>query len=589
MKDIIKILRYTSKFKSWYILSMVLVIAVSLLSLASPFINKLVVDLVVSNLQTPDASNLTKLIYLFVWLFVLDIAVSVLGSANQYIGDLLSSKLKTFLYKNFYEHVLSLDVEYFDNEMMGTILNKMIRGVNSTTEFIKSMVNNFLPFFLTALITIIVLAKYSILLSVLLLVLFPIYILISQKSSEKWMGFEEKKNALSDVSQGRVAESLVGIRIIKAFAREVAELKSLVTAREKIEVLTKGQSTIWHGYDLFRKVLLNLALIATFVYIIYQTYSGIYTVGEMTLLLQLVNQARWPLFAMSFILGQIQDASASAKSYFEVMEAKKTIADKFGAKPLSIVGQPTIDFTDVDFAYSKGKTVLSDISFHLPAGKKLALVGESGQGKSTIVNLLLRFYEPQSGSIKVFGSDISELTQASLHQNIAVVLQDTLLFSGSVEENIRLGNSKATLSQVVKAAKSANAHDFIVSLPQGYKTTIGERGVKLSGGQKQRIAIARAMLKNAPLVILDEATSSLDSKSEHEVQKGLSKLLEGRTAIIIAHRLSTISTADLVMVIEKGRVTQFGTQQELLDNKKGLYSQLVDLQRLPLSSFELVS
>ncbi len=364
----------------------------------------------------------------------------------------------------------------------------------------------------------------------------------------------------------------------------------MVRARVSIEDLTKDQSKNWHLYDFSRRILLNIILFSTYVYVIYATYRSIYTLGEMTLLLQLINQARFPLFAMSFILGQIQDAQASAKSYFEVMDVKRKIATNPEAKSLKVTdSNSVIEFTNVDFSYEQGKNVLSNISFTVPAGKKLAIVGESGQGKSTLVNLLLRFYEPQTGKINVFGQDISKLKLRSLHQQIAVVLQDTLLFSESVSDNIRLSKPGSRMTEVTKAAKLANAYDFITKLPKKFDSEIGERGVKLSGGQKQRIAIARAVLKNAPIIILDEATSSLDSKSETEVQKGLDKLMEGKTAIIIAHRLSTLAHADLVLVLEKGRVSQFGTRQELLQNKSGLYYKLVELQRLPLSSFELSS
>ena len=222
---------------------------------------------------------------------------------------------------------------------------------------------------------------------------------------------------------------------------------------------------------------------------------------------------------------------------------------------------------------------MKDINFKILANEKFALVGGSGQGKSTIVNLLLRFYEPQQGKIYLQDQDISQVQQTSLREHIAVVFQDSLLFSGTILENIRYANPEASLEQVIEAAKAANAHEFIEGLPQKYDSLVGERGVKLSGGQKQRISIARAILKDAPVIVLDEATSALDSQSEVLVQDGLNHLMKGRTSIIIAHRLSTIANADHILVLDKGTVAEYGEPKELLKNKDGVYAKLVRLQQ----------
>jgi ATP-binding cassette subfamily B protein len=333
---------------------------------------------------------------------------------------------------------------------------------------------------------------------------------------------------------------------------------------------------------------LNIILFAIFFYVVYWTFKLRFTIGEMTLLLQLVQQARFPLFAMSFILSQIQQADSGSKDFFDIMTVKSAIKDKSGAKTLHIgngvVKNPYIEFRDVSFRYDENKPVLTGISFKMKRGEKLALVGESGQGKSTLVNLLLRFYEPKRGAIYINGENTGDVTQASLRKSIAVVFQESLLFSGTVLENIIYGNPDAGMADVIKVAKAANAYDFIMELPDKFDSLIGERGVKLSGGQKQRISIARAMLKGAPIIILDEATSSLDSRSEIEVQQGLDRLTKNRTTIIIAHRLSTIAGADDVLVLSKGTVAQYGSAADLLKNKNGLYAKMIDLQHKLLSA-----
>jgi ATP-binding cassette subfamily B protein len=260
------------------------------------------------------------------------------------------------------------------------------------------------------------------------------------------------------------------------------------------------------------------------------------------------------------------------------MNTGADIKDQEGAKKIK-VKDGKVEYNSVDFYYNKGSNVLKDISFIIEPGQKLALVGESGEGKSTIANLLLRFYEAQSGTILIDGQDINSVTQNSLRSAIGVVFQEPLLFSGTVRENIAYSNPNIKESEIVSAAKSANAYDFIKKLPKGLDTEIGERGVKLSGGQKQRIAIARAIIKNPKILILDEATSSLDSKAEAEVQQALERLMKDRTTLIIAHRLSTIANVDTVVGIKGGKVIEIGSPAELA-KAKGIYAELLKLQGL---------
>lgn len=583
MSPIFRIIAFTSRFWKWYLFMGVFVVVTSLLSLVIPLLSKEIVDIIVSQMSG-ETAIFSQFLWLLIAIITTDVFITILTAGSQWVGDILSVRLQTFLSGRFYEHILGLHIGYYDNEITGKIVNKMYRGITSITEFIQSMMNNFLPFFLTALVTIILLSYYSFFIGLLLALLFPLYILISHGSTIAWGKIEVQKNALNDVSSGRVFESISGIRIVKSFASEFHELTSFLTARNEMEVLTIAQTKKWHLYDFVRRISLNVILFAIYSYIVYWTYYKKFTLGEMTLLLQLVNQARFPLFAMSFILGQIQQASSGSSDFFKILETKTEITDKPHAQKLQLPktltqGEPLIAFDNVSFAYEKGNEVLKNVTCTVFAGEKLALVGESGQGKSTLVNLLLRYYEPQKGTIRIHNQNIADITQESLHAHIAVVFQESLLFSGTLFENIRYGNPSASRKEIIQAAKAAYADEFIERFPEKYESLIGERGVKLSGGQKQRIAIARAILKNAPIIILDEATSSLDSKSEILVQRGLERLLRNRTSIIIAHRLSTVAQASHVLVIAGGKVAQYGKGDELLKDKKGLYAQLVALQQ----------
>ncbi len=577
MSAIWKIIKLTGRFWPYYLVSLVLVIIISLLNLAGPLINKNIVDLIVDNIQT-NTDHLEQIIWLLVLFVVVDLSITLLTSLSGYLGDILGQKLNTFLTSKFYKKVLSLEVAYFDNELSGKILNKLQRGIQNITVFINQMNNSFLPFFLTAFFTVIFLGFYSWEIAVLLTILFPIYILISDKSSRVWIARQNEINGIQDTAFGRVLESITSIRVVKSFLRQQTEYDTFLAHRYQIEGLTKTQSKDYYKFDFARRLLLNLILLAIYAYIIYNTYVGRFSISELILLIQLVNQARFPLFAMSFIISQIQQAQAGSKDFFEIINQEPQIKDKPNAGKLA-VERGQIEFREVSFAYGEDKQVLKNINFTIQPGQKLAIIGESGEGKSTIANLLLRYYEPNGGQILIDEQDILEVQQKSLHQHIAVVLQDATLFSGTIRENISYGQPEASLEEIEQAAKAANAEGFIQKLPQGLETEIGEKGIKLSGGQKQRISIARAIVKDAPILILDEATSSLDSKAEQEVQKALDKLMENRTTIIIAHRLATIKNANHIIVLKEGKILEEGKPDKLYA-QGGIYTELVNLQSL---------
>lgn len=328
--------------------------------------------------------------------------------------------------------------------------------------------------------------------------------------------------------------------------------------------------------DIGRRLVLNLIFFVIFAYLFVETARARFTIGEMVLLIQLVNMMRFPIFNMSFIVDNTQKAIAGSKDYFAVMSLEPAVADKTHA-PALVVSKGYVEYDNVSFGYNGEGNVLHDISFDIKPGEKVALVGESGGGKTTITSLLLRLYDTTSGEIRVDGVPVTAVRQSSLREHIAVVFQDPALFSGTIRENIAYAKPHATELEIIQAAKAANAYDFIKKLENGFDTEIGERGLKLSGGQKQRIAISRAVLKDAPILVLDEATSSLDSRSEHLVQQALNRLMKGRSTLIIAHRLSTIAHVDRIVTLKDGRVDEVGTPDELAMTD-GIYSQLLNLQ-----------
>ncbi len=575
MKDIIKIIRYSWELKRYYLWSGFFVVVVSLLNQATPFFLKFIVD----GLVKIGQGHTVALSY-FWWILALialvSVIITIISNIQGYIGDRLGAKLNSLLSERYYRHILRLPLTYFDNEVAGKITSRLERSIVTISNLMNAFANNFIGFFLTAAITLVILAFYALPVAILLGILFPFYIWLTTLSSRGWQAKQQGINLDTDVNNGRFVESISQIRAVKSFVTEAVENRFFSDKRRSIERQTKAQSIEWHWYDIARRLGLNLIFFGIYTYIVLQTYYGHYTLGELTLLLQLVTQAQFPLFASSFIVDNVQRAAAGSKDFFEVMALQPSIQDAPGSQPL-IVSAGRVQYRNVDFAYASGSQVLHGISFTLEPDSKLALVGESGEGKTTISNLLLRLYELGGGQILIDGTDIATVTLESLRRNVSVVFQEPALFSGSVRENIAYGTPAATLADIKSAAAAANASAFIEKLPHSYDTEIGERGVRLSGGQKQRLAIARAILKNAPILVLDEATSSLDSKAEHEVQQALEHLMKHRTTLIIAHRLSTIAGVDRIVGIKGGRVVESGTPAELA-NSGGIYSELLQLQ-----------
>jgi len=578
MKAIWKIIKYSKVLWPYYTAISIFVLILAGLNLVVPFVTKGLVDGIVSKYSGQDVS-LHYMGMLVALGGLASVIATLLSNLNGYWGDIMSVKLNSLLSERYFAHLMKLPIGFYDNEITGKITARLDRSIGTISQLMQTLANNFVQFFLTTIVTLIVIAFYSWPVALLLAIIFPIYIWITHLSSESWQKRQEGINKDLDVGNGRFVESIVQVRVVKSFVMEASELLFFGKKRRSIEVQTKGQSIEWHKYDVYRRLALNVIFTLITGVIIYQAYIGTYNLGTMTLLLTLSTQAQFPLFGSSFIIDALQRATAGSKDYFDIMDTQADIVDKAGAKPLKI-RDARVEYQNVGFAYEKGKSVLKNVSFTIDPGKKLALVGESGEGKSTLANLMLRFYELNEGNILIDGQPINGVTQESLRSNIGVVFQEPQLFSGNVKDNISYGVKKPTQKQLVAAAKAANAYEFIKKLPKGFDTEIGERGVKLSGGQKQRIAIARAIMKNPPILILDEATSSLDSKAEHEVQTALERLMANRTTMIIAHRLSTISDVDTVVGIKNGQVVEIGSPQELAKRKTGIYKELLDLQNI---------
>lgn len=585
MKSLLRTLGYAHGMMPFYIGISVCSVLVALTGIAMPYVISRATTLMVEVVEGGNVA-IDQVLWLAGLLLVFDVANTLIRNLGGYWGDVMSTKLKAQLSTHYYHHLLSLPQSYFDGELTGTIINRLNRAITEMSNFLNMFANNFFQMVLTSFITIGIVLTYSWELALLVAAMYPLFIWLAMLTSKRWRYFQSHKNHEIDMASGRFAEVMSQIKVVKSYVRESLEYRHFTKRYRKAISVTRKQSRYWHKMDIVRGLMLSVTFFLIFAYIFVQTTEKRFTIGEMILLITLINNLRLPLFSMSFVVDGFQKAVSGSKDFIAAMELVPGIQDASDAVRLH-AEQATITFDNVSFLYESvpNHPVLHNISFTVAPGERVALVSESGGGKTTITNLLMRLYEIHEGAITINGLDIKKITQRSLRDHIATVFQEPVLFSGTIRENIAYGKPGATDKEIFAAAKAANADEFIHRLDHGYDTQIGEYGLKLSGGQKQRIAIARAVLKDAPILVLDEATSNLDNKSEHLVQQALSRLMKGRTTLIIAHRLSTIAAVDTIITLKNGRIDEMGSPAKLAKTN-GIYARLLELQKHPHGASE---
>ncbi|WP_408935850.1 ABC transporter ATP-binding protein [Corynebacterium marquesiae] len=596
MNSILRITRSASALWPFYLGVLLTATITAVVALISPFLTREATDTIVGALQNdaPLGDALRTVLLLAVALFLADAANALFRNIGGYIGDVMVSRLREILSTRYFAKLLALPQGYYDNQVTGTIIARLDRSIANITQFVQSFANNFFTMIIQTLAVLAITAWYYWPLAILLALLFPVYMWLTALTSKRWQKFEAVKNENIDLANGRFAEVIGQVKVAKSFVSETRELSHFAQRYRTVVDTTKPQSHWWHMMDTFRGLAMAVIFLGIYGVIFWRTLEGHFSLGDMVMLLQMVSSAKQPVFMMSWIVDTAQRAIAGSKDYFKVMEEeleptapRELVAATTGShtpqldltpvRPLEPTpGAPVFSFDHVSFAYEEGKPVVEDISFAASEGHKVALVGESGGGKSTLVNLLLGLYHPSAGHLDVLGHRVDDLTASRLRASVGVVFQESYLFSGTIRENIAYGKPGATEEEIVDVAKRANAHEFIQAFPDGYDTVIGERGLKLSGGQKQRVSVARAMLKDAPILVLDEATSALDTKSERAVQAGLDELMKDRTTLIIAHRLSTIADVDTIITLDRGRIDEMGSPAELAQSG-GIYAELLKL------------
>lgn len=545
-----------------------------------PLLIKYAIDGVINNQALSTNEKVHHLtIAIGIALFIFVIVRPPIEFVRQYLAQWTSNKILYDIRKKLYDHLQALSARFYANNQVGQVISRVINDVEQTKDFILTGLMNIWLDCITIIIALSIMFFLDVKLTIAALIIFPFYILTVYVFFGRLRKLTRKRSqALAEV-QGFLHERVQGISVVKSFAIEDNEAKNF--DKKNTNFLTRALQHIrWNAYSFAAiNTVTDIGPIIVIGVGAYLAVSGSITVGTLAAFVGYLELLFGPLRRLVASFTTLTQSFASMDRVFQLIDEDYDIKNGIGAQPIEIK-QGRIDIDHVSFQYNDNEApILKDINLSIEKGETVAFVGMSGGGKSTLINLIPRFYDVTSGQILIDGHNIKDFLTGSLRNQIGLVQQDNILFSDTVKENILLGRPTATDAEVVEAAKMANAHDFIMNLPNGYDTEVGERGVKLSGGQKQRLSIARIFLNDPPILILDEATSALDLESESIIQDALEVLSKDRTTLIVAHRLSTITHADKIVVIENGQIVEIGTHMELI-TKQGAYEHLYSIQNL---------
>lgn len=566
-----RFISYYGPHKKLFTLDMLASLLVSLIGLCYPIITRKMMN----EWITEDGSQIRMLVTFGIVLFVMYLIRMLLRFFIQYYGHIIGVRMQAAMRSDMFRKLQKLPYSYYDNHETGKIMSRMTNDLMQVSELAHHGPENIFICGIMVIGSFIYLCTINWFLTLIIFACVPFLVLISVILRKKMRdAFTDSRKSVAEIN-ARLESSISGIRVTKAFTNDLKEQEKFEVGN-KMFVEARGRAYKamgqFHSSTSFVTDVFNVfILVAGGFFLAYTDLNP----GDYTAFIVSIGLFISPVQTLIAFMEQLQDGTTGFKRFLEIIdeEEEKDVED---ATEL-VVKSGVIDFKNVSFKYNDSKEVLNNINLHVDAGKKLALVGPSGGGKTTICHLIPRFYKIETGDILIDGQSINSVTMESLRKHIGIVQQDVFLFNGSIYENILYGRLDATLEEVYEAARRANIHEYIMSLPDGYDTQIGERGVKLSGGQKQRLSIARVFLKNPAILILDEATSALDNTTEILIQAALDELCKGRTTLVVAHRLSTIKNADEIVVIANGSIKEQGSHDELV-NANGIYANLYSLQ-----------
>ena len=560
-----RFIAYYKPVKKIFITDMICAFAVAICDLFYPMITRNIINVYVPNQQFQ---------LMVTWLIVLGLIYVLKLGLNYYItyyGHIMGVKMQSNMRKDIFEHLQDLPFVFFDENKTGSLSSRIINDLMDISELAHHGPEDLFISLVMLVGSFIMLSTISLPLSLIVFSIIPLLLLVAMKLRIKMEdAFLETRVTIGEVN-ATIENSISGIRVSKAFSNKENEINKFNKNNSRFQEARREAYKVmaeFHVGSSFIMDILNIVVLSAGAIFF---FKGSINFGDFAAFLLYTGNFLNPIRKLVNFVEQYQSGKSGFRRFTEIMD-KEIEKDDTGAKDIYDV-KGDISFNYVTFAYDDNKEVLKDITFDIEAGKTVAFVGPSGGGKTTLCHLIPRFYEIEEGSISIDNIDIRKFTRRSLRKNIGIVQQDVFLFTGTILENIQYGKYDASREEVYEAAKNANIHDFIMSLPEGYDTYVGERGVKLSGGQKQRISIARVFLKNPPILVLDEATSALDNATELLIQKALDKLSQGRTTVVVAHRLSTIKNADEIIILTDKGIQERGRHRELLD-KNGIYAGL---------------
>lgn len=567
------LLPYLWEFKKRVSLALVLLVMAKLASVAVPLLLKEVVDA----LDQPQDMLVLPVLFV-VGYGVLRLCSTLFGEIRDAIFAKVTQRAIRRVAIRVFGHLHALSLRFHLERQTGGVSRDIERGSRGISFLLNFMLFNILPTLLEiGLVAIILLFNYDIWFSIIIFSTLVAYIALTLVVTERRMIFRRTMNDMDSKANTRAIDSLLNYETVKYFGNESWEAERYDEHLKKWETAAVRNQTSLAALNAGQSGIIAIGVTLLMLLASDGVVKGSMSLGDLVLVNAFMLQLYMPLHFLGFVYREIKHSLADMEKMFALLTEREEIKDKSDALDL-VQGDASVRFENVNFSYESNRQILFDMSFDIPAGHNIAVVGHSGSGKSTISRLLFRFYEVTSGRILVNDQDISNITQKSLRATVGIVPQDTVLFNESIYYNIAYGRPEASCEEVFQAAKSAHIHDFIESLPEKYKTTVGERGLKLSGGEKQRVAIARAILKGPKILIFDEATSALDSRSEKAIQGELKRIAANRTTLTIAHRLSTIADADQILVMDKGRIIERGSHQELLA-ARGFYFHMWELQQ----------
>src|SRR5215204_1812448 len=563
---------YARPYRRWVPLIVLFAVVASALQAATIWIYKILID----DVLVPRDFEL--LVWVVLAYLGLTLADGVASFCEEYLSDWVGGRFMVSLRTEFFSHLQSLSLSFFERRSLGDMLSRLSDDIEEIEEFVISEMATTLTFIFQFVFFVGALFYLQWHLALVSLIVLPLFLVVARYFSKRMGGAtREERRRLGSVS-AVAEESLSNAALVQAYNRQEYEVSRF---HKENEASFAAEMKATRLDALFSPLVDIIQVLGVGVVIAVGTWElsqGHLTIGGLIVFLVYLSQLYTPIRGLSELFNTLYEATAGAERVIEVFDQKPSVKEQEDAITLDLA-RGHVEFDSVRFSYpGKKREALSDVSFEVGPGEVLALVGPSGSGKSTIAKLLLRFYDPHAGAVRLDGHDLRELSLSSLRENVAVLLQETLVFGGTVRENIAYGKPDASEEEIVAAAKAADAHGFVEALPKGYDTVVGQKGRLLSDGQRQRLAIARAMIRDAPVLVLDEPTTGLDARSSENVMVPLQRLMEGRTTIVISHNLLTVRHATKILVLEDGRITERGTHRDLLETN-GSYAHLYRLHR----------